>query len=389
MPFNYGTQAPVFQIANQQLIDNASKTPFSIAGHAMNQLNDDIQNRVFADKASKANSLSELRGLYNPQTKESQAILANQGNLLSQIGAEQNRADLLNLRKQQFDMNKTLADQTLSDAKVASGIRQNALGKLGVDTLSGLPKLMDNNSQYTKLKLPLIDQIQAERNAYGNSPTFDLLQEKDKLSALKLNKTANPKYGTYIVNGKPTRLTDTEAYQTNAIPLSDYNKYKDSITDTTDVIGTDGKPLPKQIAQQIDEAVQPYLLRDTRDKLLQDSLDKVNAGIFTFDGEPNKKQFESLSTSLGEMVNDPKWKFNTVNAGSGLELINLINSYRKKHNQSQILRESPTQRLISKLPFTDDGYKTTSSKAEDVQLFKDYLENTTKPSNSIPNTFNF
>jgi len=198
MPFNYATQAPTFQIANQQLIDSASKTPFSIAGNAMNQLNDDIQNRVFADKAQKANSLDELRGLYNPQTKESQAVLANQSSLLNQLGQEQNRADLLDLQKdkfglqqKQFDLTNATTQQALADEKIKSDIKKTALAKLGVNVFPDSPKLMDNGKS-TQEKLSPLERIQAERNAYGNSPTLDLLQEKDKLKAL-LNKPVGRK----------------------------------------------------------------------------------------------------------------------------------------------------------------------------------------------------
>jgi len=153
MPFNYATQAPTFQIANQQLIDSASKTPFSIAGNAMNQLNDDIQNRVFADKAQKANSLDELRGLYNPQTKESQAVLANQSSLLNQLGQEQNRADLLDLQKDKFGLSKNTLNEKIRHNKKSEELAGTKSDKFSIKqnpVTGGFTVLNEKTGEFTE-----------------------------------------------------------------------------------------------------------------------------------------------------------------------------------------------------------------------------------------------
>jgi hypothetical protein len=72
MPFNYNQNFNAIQ-ADPRIIEGASKSSFDIAGKAMTQLNDAIDNRAFERDISSVKDLQGLSGL----TPKQQALMAS------------------------------------------------------------------------------------------------------------------------------------------------------------------------------------------------------------------------------------------------------------------------------------------------------------------------
>ena len=198
MPFNYNQNFNAIQ-ADPRIIEGASNTPFSIAGKAMTQLDNAIENRAFEKSIGNAKGLNDLTGL-TPKTKEQQAIFAAKQGIFNAQALQETRGLQNQLAQGQIDMLPTqqaIADSNLltnqlaqQEAERAFNMRQEAqrqlqgddfvtVGNQNIVNQKGLESLGLKNGQTTPFNaLSLTDRISAERqiDPKGNSATFDILK---------------------------------------------------------------------------------------------------------------------------------------------------------------------------------------------------------------------
>jgi hypothetical protein len=102
MPFNYNQNFNAIQ-ADPRIIEGASKSSFDIAGKAMTQLNDAIDNRAFERDISSVKDLQGLSGL-TPTTAKQQALMASKQGIFNALAQQESRALQNQLAQGQIDM---------------------------------------------------------------------------------------------------------------------------------------------------------------------------------------------------------------------------------------------------------------------------------------------
>ena len=214
MPFNYNPQVR-YNPMSQATIKAASKSPFEIAGKAMSGLDEAIENRAFNRDIAGVKDLQGLAGL-NPQSDKSRALYAAKQsgfNALNQqqdrINQQQNREELLQLQKQQFEREAAGTNLANQEARRAFEMKDMAQGRLDVDSMiasgitptqyaqsTGLESLgVPTDGVATKMEqLSLVDRINSEK-ALGQTGTFDLLKEGNDtaIAKAKAKNTASQK----------------------------------------------------------------------------------------------------------------------------------------------------------------------------------------------------
>lgn len=93
--FNFNTQPQVIGMP-KDVIEGSSKSSFDIAGKAMRQLDDAIENRAFEKSIGNAQGLKDLTGL-NPTTKEQQAMMANKMGVFNALETQELARDTFDL----------------------------------------------------------------------------------------------------------------------------------------------------------------------------------------------------------------------------------------------------------------------------------------------------
>ena len=212
MPFNYNAQLNYMPV-DQKTLDKASATPFTIAGKAMTQLNDAIDNRAFERDISSVKDLQGLSGL-TARTPQQQALVASKQGIFTAQALQESRGLQNQLAQGQIAM---LPQQ---QAKAESDLLTSQLGQQeaqrAFDMKAKATKELSQGGVYNPDKFSLqfgkdgsvveqgvsptgfnalsdYERISAERqlDPKGQSATFDLMQEKNDLTTTK---ASNPTY---------------------------------------------------------------------------------------------------------------------------------------------------------------------------------------------------
>jgi hypothetical protein len=214
MPFNYDAQLNYMPV-DQKTLDKASATPFTIAGKAMTQLNDAIDNRAFERDISSVKDLQGLSGL-TPTTDKQQALMASKQGIFNALAQQESRALQNQLAQGQLDMLPYQQDKAESDLLTSQLAQQET--KRAFDMKAKATKELSQGGIYTPDKFSLqfgkdgsvveqgvsptgfnalsdYERISAERqlDPKGQSATFDLMQEQNELIASSGSKDGGTK----------------------------------------------------------------------------------------------------------------------------------------------------------------------------------------------------
>ena len=108
MPFNYTQDFRQIQ-ADPRVMQQASRSPFQIAGEAMSKLEDDIDTRLFAKDIQGVSSLEDLMKM-TPTTEKSQKLMTQKQNALQALANQKYQQDMLGLTRDKFGFTKEQAD---------------------------------------------------------------------------------------------------------------------------------------------------------------------------------------------------------------------------------------------------------------------------------------
>ena len=125
MPFNYNQNFNAIQPATG-IIEGASKSSFDIAGKAMTQLNDAIDNRAFERDISSVKDLQGLSGL-TPTTAKQQALMASKQGMFNALENQ-------TMQRQLFDLKGDTLTETIRHNQATEGISKFAPKGFGIDT---------------------------------------------------------------------------------------------------------------------------------------------------------------------------------------------------------------------------------------------------------------
>ena len=127
MPFNYTPQTPQYMALDKGVLEGASKSPFEIAGKAMTQLDEAIDNRAFERDISSVNDLQGLSGL-TATTPKQQALMASKQGMFSAL-------DKQNQFQQTFGLSQDTLGETSRHNKMTELASLNKADKgFGVST---------------------------------------------------------------------------------------------------------------------------------------------------------------------------------------------------------------------------------------------------------------
>ena len=204
MPFNYDAQLNYMPV-DQKTLDKASATPFTIAGKAMTQLNDAIDNRAFERDISSVKDLQGLSGL-TPTTDKQQALMQQKQGYFNALAQQESRALQNQLAQGQLDM-LPITQQKMQSDMITSQLGQQEAQR-AFDMKTKATKELSQGGTYNPDAFTLqtnkdgsvaeqgvsptgfnalsnSERISAERqlDPKGQSATFDLMQEQNDLKA--------------------------------------------------------------------------------------------------------------------------------------------------------------------------------------------------------------
>ena len=248
MPFNYEQNFNAIQ-ADPRVMKGASKSPFSIAGQAMTQLNDAIDDRAFERDISSVKDLSGLSGL-TARTAKQQALMQQKQGYFSALAEQDYKNQMLGMQQelQPFQVRKMESDVITSqlaqnEANRLFGLKNEAQRKLTDGGTYNPDKftlqfgkdskpLQQGVSPTGFNKLSLTDRIASERqlDPKGQSATFDLMKEHNDLVSSRSSTDRDSYVSGDVVNTKDgymrTWVNKYDPTDVKYVPssLEEYNK---------------------------------------------------------------------------------------------------------------------------------------------------------------------
>lgn len=182
MPFNYDAQLNYMPIS-QATIQGASKSPFEIAGRAMNQLNDSIDDRAFTKSLGQATTLEQLATL-NPKSKQSQAQLASKLGMFNALADRDARVE----QSKMFDLQRESAKQQIDEANYQNLQREQASSIMsGIGLGKGDSVNPNDNKPFSLNDLTSVRSAYPE-NEYVNKALTQMIDPLEKERILKMGR---------------------------------------------------------------------------------------------------------------------------------------------------------------------------------------------------------